>query len=254
MRIAIVEDEKPISDDLANTIQRIAPQSQIVKVLHTVEDALEYFTQEPEIDLIFSDIQLSDGLSFLIYEKTAHNIPIIFCTAYNEYALEAFNTAGIAYLLKPFSRESVEKALAKYQSLKTNRPSSITPDYAGLIKQVQLASARKTRAVIIRQGDKIIPLAEDLIALFFIEHENVYAYSFDQKKFLISESLDDLEIIFAPGFFRVNRQFLVSRSAVRDAAHSFNRRVTVNLTLPFERSIEVGKVKVTAFIQWLAGH
>jgi two-component system, LytTR family, response regulator LytT len=253
MRIAIIEDEKPISDDLASTIQRIAPESQIVKVLHTVEDAIEYFIHNPEIDLIFSDIQLSDGLSFLIYEKTAHDIPIIFCTAYNEYALEAFNTAGIAYLLKPFSRDSVEKALAKYRSLQTNR-SDIRPDYVGLIKQVQNASSRKSRAVIIRQGDKIIPLAEDLIALFFIEHENVYAYSFDKKKFLISESLDDLELIFAPSFFRVNRQFLVSRSAVRDAAHSFNRRVTVNLTFPFERSIEVGKVKVTAFIQWLAGY
>ncbi len=118
MKIVIIEDEKPTARDLAKTITAIEPDAEIVKLLNSVEEAIEYLSSN-SVDLIFSDIQLCDGLSFKIFEEVENHAPIIFCTAFNEYALEAFKSAGIDYLLKPFSKATVAKALEKYQKLKS---------------------------------------------------------------------------------------------------------------------------------------
>jgi two-component system, LytTR family, response regulator LytT len=253
MKIVIVEDEKPTAKDLAQTIIGIEPNTEIVKMIHSVEDGIEYFQSNPPIDLIFSDIQLGDGLSFKIYESVNNHAPIIFCTAFNEYALEAFKTAGIDYLLKPFSKATVTKALEKYQKLKTTlaKPS---PDFSNLLKELEKSIYKKSPSVVIYQGDKIIPLDGASVALFFIENENTYAYTFDQKKFLVNEKMDKLESTFSQNFFRANRQFLINRKAVKDAAHSFNRKISVNLTVPFKEEIQIGKLKVTEFLEWLAEH
>jgi len=253
MKIVIVEDEKWIAKDLAQTITSIEPSAEIIKILHSVEDAINYFQANPKSDLIFSDIELGDGLSFQIYEKIPNHPPIIFCTAFNEYALEAFKTAGIDYLLKPFSKSSVTKALEKYQKLKNTFATPAT-DFNAIINLLGKTIQPKSQSVVVYQGDKIIPIEGSQVALFFVENENIYAYTFDQKKFLVSEKMEALELTFSPSFFRANRQFLVNRKAVKDAANSFNRKITVNLILPFKEPIQVGKLKVTEFLEWLKSH
>jgi two-component system, LytTR family, response regulator LytT len=252
MKIIIIEDEKLTAKDLAKTIKGIEPDIEIVALLHSVEEAIDFFQSKPELDLIFSDIELGDGLSFEIFEKTQNRIPIIFCTAFNEYALEAFKTVGIDYLLKPFSKATVEKALEKYHSLKEKLApqNDALPNLMSLLKN-QLFPA-KTPSVIMQQGNKIIPLEGDKIALFYIEDNTVFAYTFDQKRHLLSHKLDALEYTFSPTFFRANRQFLVNRKAIKDASHYFNRKIVINLSLPFNEQIIVGKLKVTAFLDWLA--
>jgi two-component system, LytTR family, response regulator LytT len=253
MKIVIVEDEKLIAKDLAQTITTIEPDAEIVKMLHSVEEAINYFKTKPTIDLIFSDIQLGDGLSFKIYETVSNHPPIIFCTAFNEYALEAFKAVGIDYLLKPFSKATVTMALEKYQKLKTTftKPS---PDFTELLKELSKNIHQKKQSVVIFQGDKIIPLEGNHVALFFVENENTYAYTFDQKKLLVNEKMEALEMTFSPTFFRANRQFLVNRKAVKDAANSFNRKITVNLNVSFKEPIQIGKLKVTEFLEWLKSH
>ena len=254
MKIVIIEDEKLTAKDLAKTIKGIDLDVEIVALLHSVEEAIVYFKTKPELDLIFSDIELGDGLSFEIFEKINNRIPIIFCTAYNEYALEAFKTVGIDYLLKPFSKITVEKSLEKYHSLKerlTSQEDTI-PNLMSLLKN-QLFPI-KTPSVIMQQGDKIIPLDGDKIAFFYIEDDYVFAYTFDQKSHILSQKLDVLEKTFSPSFFRANRQFLINRKAVKDASHSFNRKIEVNLLFPFKEQIIVGKLKVTAFLDWLASN
>jgi two-component system, LytTR family, response regulator LytT len=252
MKIAIIEDEKPTAKDLAKTITGIEPDAEIVKLLHSVEEAVEYLSSN-SVDLIFSDIQLGDGLSFKIFEEVDNHAPVIFCTAFNEYALEAFKSAGIDYLLKPFSKTTVAKALEKYHKLKSTfaKPSQ---DFAQLLKEIERNITKKGSSIVIRQGDKIIPLDSASVALFFVENENTYAYTFEQKKFLVSEKLELLESTFAPNFFRANRQFLINRKAVKDAAQSFNRKIVVNLLVPFKEPIEIGKLKTREFMEWLARH
>jgi two-component system response regulator LytT len=253
MKIVIVEDEKPIAKDLAQTIIAVEPDAEIVKILYSVEEAINYFKTNPSIDLIFSDIELGDGLSFKIYETVTNHPPIIFCTAFNEYALDAFKAAGIDYLLKPFSKTTVAKALEKYLRLKTTFAIH-SSGFSELLVELGKNIHRKNQSIVLYQGDKIIPLEGNHIALFFVENENTYAYTFDQKKLLVNEKMETLEMTFSPNFFRANRQFLINRKAVKDAATSFNRKITVNLNVSFKDSIQVGKLKVTDFLDWLKNH
>jgi two-component system, LytTR family, response regulator LytT len=254
MKIVIIEDEKWTAKDLSKTITSLDEDAEIVAILASVEEAVAYLKDNKDIDLIFSDIQLGDGLSFDIFETIDNKTPIIFCTAFNEYALKAFDTLGIDYLLKPFTKKTVGKALEKYQQLIGKfSPAQPQEDYSSVMNLLKnQLNIGKTPSVIMQQGDKIIPLDGATIALFYIEDDYVFAHTFDQKRHLLSQKLDGLEKTFYPTFFRVNRQFLVSRKAIKDASHFFNRKILVNLTFPFKEQIIVGKLKVTAFLEWLA--
>ncbi len=254
MKIVIIEDEKLTAKDLARTILAIEPDIEIVSMLHSVEDGMAFFKNKTQIDLIFSDIELGDGLSFEIFEKLQIQTPIIFCTAYDQYALEAFKTVGIDYLLKPFSKNTVEKALEKFQRIKSNLTpvaNNTVPNLLDLLKNQLFPT--KTPSVIIQHGDKIIPLDTSSVAIFYIDDTAVFAYTFDGKKHILSQKLDGLEQSMGKAFFRANRQYLVNRKAVKDASHYFNRKIVVNLTIAFEEQIIIGKLKTTAFIDWLAG-
>jgi two-component system response regulator LytT len=251
MKIVIIEDEKLTAKDLARTITDIEPDAEIVAILHSVEDALDYFKQAHTVDLIFSDIELGDGLSFDIFAKIDNQTPIIFCTAYQQYSLAAFQTLGIDYILKPFSKTSIEKTLTKYRLLKDNFKQPNT-DLHSLFNSLKGNLYGASPSVIVHQGDKIIPIKGSEIALFFIENDCTFAYTFDQKKHLVNQKMELLENTFQQTFFRANRQFLINRKAVKDASQYFNRKMVANLTLPFQEQIMIGKLKTTEFIKWLA--
>ncbi len=255
MKIIIIEDEKHIATDLVNTLKAVGSDIEIVEVLNSVATAVSFFNNKIEADLIFSDIQLGDGLSFEIYEQLNINIPIIFCTAYNEYALEAFKTNGIDYVLKPFSRKTIRLALEKYEQLKTQFE---TPknDYAALMQlitqQNQNTPPTKPKSIIVKKGEHYIPIDFNQIALFYVEDSYTFAHTFEKKRYLVSQKLEQLETDTGNNFYRANRQFLVNRKAIKDAVQYFNRKLLINLTFPFKEQITVGKLKVTDFLSWLA--
>lgn len=250
MKVVIIEDEKPTARDLKRTLLALDPDMEVTTLLHSVGEALAYFRSHQEPDLIFSDIQLGDGLCFDLFRKLNTGVPVIFCTAYDAYLQEAFQVSGIDYILKPYSKASLEKTLWKYQALK-NRFAGRRDDFrSGTgIEESRLYPSK--HAVIVHQRNKIIPLEVSAIALFYIESGYTYAYTFVQEKFLMNETLEELEHHLAPSFFRANRQFLISRKAVKDATHFFNRKILVNLTIPFKPQILIGKLKATSFIHWL---
>ena len=251
MKIVIIEDEVLVAKDLVRTICQINPQVEIKSFIETVEDGIDFFRNNQDIDLIFSDIQLGDGLSFEIFDKSKNQIPVIFCTAFNQYAIDAFNTIGIDYILKPITKSSVEKALSKYETIKNNFNTLSQPlDKLLDTFKTQLLPS-KIPSVIIHQGDRIIPLDGDRIALFFIENGIVFAYTFDQKKIMVNKKLEALEDQYRLFFFRANRQILINRKAVKEATQYFHRKIMVKLTLPFPSDIIVGKEKVTEFLDWL---
>ena len=250
MKILIIEDEMLTAKDLAKTLLGIDSQIEIVKMVHSIEEAINYFKTKQEIDLIFSDIELGDGLSFEIFEKLKITIPIIFCTAYNQYALEAFKTVGIDYILKPFSKQTIENTLLKFQNLK-EKLSNSNEQYSRLLDILKQKINPQSHSIIIHQGDKIIPLNINDIALFYIEDESIFAYTFDGKKNNLSQSMDNLEKQFRMDFFRANRQFLINRKAIKDASFYFNRKILINLNITFKEQIIVGKLKTSAFSNWL---
>jgi len=250
MKILIVEDEQYTAKDLQRSLLNIDARIEIVSIIPSVEDGIAFFKTAPAVDLIFSDIQLGDGLSFTIYESEKVQIPIIYCTAYDEYALKAFKTLGIDYILKPFSQESVKLALDKFSLIRGDQEEKIDNQSKlfSLLKQ-QLAPAPKS--ILIRQGDKISPLAVDKVAVFYIHHDTVFAYTFKGQRHAISQKLNALEDLFTVAFFRTSRQHLVHRKAIKEAAHYFNRKLKVSLTIDFSEEIIVGKLKVTSFLEWM---
>jgi two-component system, LytTR family, response regulator LytT len=250
MRIVIIEDEKITADDLAGTIASVEPQAEIVKVLNSVETAVEYFKKHESPDLVFSDVQLGDGLSFEIFKNVRVSAPIIFCTAYDEYALNAFKTNGIDYILKPFTSKSITESLDKYHSLRQTF-SGGELQYKEIIEILANRDSNKPSALLVNYKDKIIPVRLEDIALFYIEYEMTFLLTFDKKDYSINKNLEELEQLCGKGFFRVNRQCLLNRKSVIDASHYFSRKLSVNVSVPFKDKIIVSKEKTPQFLDWL---
>lgn len=253
MNIVIIEDERPIAEDLSKIIVSVADGTFIKATIQSVEDGVEYFSKSPQVDLIFSDIQLGDGLSFDIFKQTDNHIPIVFCTAFNDYALQAFETMGIDYIVKPFSEEKVANAINKYRLLK--QPQVKLPDINEVLRAIKTNMPPQSMpSVILHQGDKIIPLSGDDIALFCFRQRTVFAYTFKGKEFPINQKLDSLETKFTPFFYRTNRQYLVNRKAIESASQHFHRKIRISLKIPYQETILVGKENVTHFLNWLMEH
>lgn len=249
MNIVIIEDEKPLADYLSKILLDTVLDAVIKQVIPSVEEGVAYLSGAKDIDLIFSDIQLGDGLSFEIFEEMASTIPVVFCTAYDQYTLKAFDTMGIHYIIKPFSADDIARAIQKFKALK---PATVPNDLSTLIHQLKANTAPAAMpSVIIHQADKIIPLSGNDIALFYIENNIVYGYTFNGKKWPLNQKLDALEEKFLPFFYRANRQFLVNRKAVQSASQHFHRKIALVLTIDFPETILVGKEKVTDFVEWL---
>ena len=250
MNILIIEDEKHTANDLKRTIFEVQPSAEIIGIIGSVEKGIAFLRENQGIDLIFSDIQLLDGLSFEIFQAVNNATPVIFCTAYDQFALQAFQTYGIDYILKPFDEESVKRALDKFKTLKGE---SAPADFSAITEAIkeQLFPKNTPSSILIHQGDKMIPLPVEDIALFFIKDDMVSALTFQGKRYFVDKKLDSLEKSLSPTFFRANRQQLIHRKAVKEASQYFHRKLMVNLTIPFDDEVVVGKLKVTAFKEWL---
>jgi len=249
MKILIIEDEKITADDLAHSIKTIRPNFEIIKSTTSIKDTIAFLKTEPALDLIFSDIQLSDGLSFDIFKKVEAIVPVIFCTAYDQYALNAFEVNGIAYILKPFTTEAIEKAIEKFEKLTSQKDDKLARLFQFMEKNKVEAT---NQSVLIYQGEKIIPVSFDNIALAYLKNGAVKIRTFDHQIFTASETLEELSKMPHLDFFRVNRQYLVHRKAIKNAAKYFNRKLVLHLNFPFEEKIIISKEKANRFLSWLA--
>lgn len=237
MKIVIIEDEPLTSKDLAACIRAVEPAVEIVANLASVGEANAWFRRNELPDLIFSDIQLGDGTSFAVFDRLIRVVPVIFCTAYDEYALEAFGAAGIDYIMKPFTEGTVRVAMEKYKALRG---------------ALGTKGEKGVGAILVHHKEKILPVKVDAIALFYLGKEIVRLVGFDGKVYMVNKSLEELEGLAGAGFFRVNRQFLVNRAAIKDVSQYFGRKLLVNLSLAFEEKITVGRLKVPQFLEWLS--
>ena len=253
MKIVIIEDEELTAANLAETIVAVVPEAKITAILYSVHSAIAWFRENERPDLIFSDIQLGDGLCFEIFKAASVNAPVIFCTAYDEYALKAFDANGIKYILKPFDRSIIGEAIKKYYTLKD----SFTTNIGNLERVIRLIEEKKKKpkvSVLVYRQDKIIPIRFEDIAIFYIDLEITRLITFDQKAYTINKTLEKVEEISPGDFFRVNRQFLVNQKAIREASQYFGRKLSLTLNIPFTAKITVSKSKVPEFLNWLSGH
>jgi DNA-binding LytR/AlgR family response regulator len=255
MNILIIEDEPLSAEDLADTIRQIDPEISIAAMLQSVQESIGYLQLNPEIDLIFSDIQLGDGLSFQIFSAIRPVQPVIFCTAFDAYALEAFRNNGLDYILKPFDKDTVAAAIHKYRHWKDYFAGGQTgngaqPDYSAFIDQLGVQKPGYT-SILVYQKDRILPVSMQDIALFYIDLEVTRLVSFDKKRHIVTHTLDQLEKMCGKYFFRANRQYLLNRKAVAGASQHIPRKYLVDLTIDFPETIVVGKTRTSSFLDWL---
>ncbi len=249
MKIVIIEDEPMMAHDLAADLAALRPTWQVVAVLASVKQAMEWLRGNHPVDLIFSDIQLGDGTCFDAFAQVKPAMPVVFCTAYDQYAIQAFQANGIGYLLKPYGRESLRAVVEKYEML---RPP--TPDWSALISLMQPpVEQQQARRLLVHHKDKIIPVDIAEVALFFLHHETTMLLRFDGQRFPLQQSLGEVEAMAGPDFFRVSRQHLVQRNAIKEAVQYFARKLLLSLNLQFEEELTISKEKVPVFLEWLAG-
>jgi len=255
MKVLIIEDEYPAAERLGKLLHKADEKIQIVDILDSVSGALKWFQQNLAPDLIFSDIQLSDGLCFEIYDKVIVNSPIIFTTSYDEYAIRAFKVKSIDYLLKPIKFEELVQAINKYQSLKSELPvaeNSIKIDH--LLDSLYHTGKQYKKRFLVKTGEQLIPVSDDEIAYFYTAMELVYLFHKSGKKYVVDYTLEQLEQLVDPGsFYRPNRQFILNLSAVRKIHTYFNGRLKLEVDPVHKEEVIVSKGKVKGFKNWMEG-
>jgi len=250
MRAIIVEDEMLAARNLQAILNELG-NVQVIAVLDSITETVEWFSCNPQPDLMFLDIHLADGSAFEIFDRTEIRCPVIFTTAYDEYALKAFKVNSIDYLLKPIDMVAVQRALKKLQGL------TVTDNMQEVVNKLMASfratSTWKTHFLVPAKGDKLIPVQASDIAFFYIDNGLVKAVTFDEKSFRFEHTLDELAEMLDPNtFFRANRQFIISRKAIKDIDLWFNNRLSVNLKIPVPEKILISKARISEFKNWFS--
>ncbi len=252
MNVLIIEDEKAAATRLINQVKGIRPGYTILGCLDSIESTIDWFNRHPQPELIFLDIQLSDGISFEIFEKVKVNVPVIFTTAFDSYAIKAFELNSIDYLLKPINIEKLSQALQKFESNQGLFANGIHGK--ALLNQLSsFISGKepyKTR-FLIPQHDGYIPVMAYDIAYFHSNNKYVTITTRDNMKYVFRYSLDKLEQELDPvTFWRANRSFIVSDTAIKKAHNYFNYKIKLEITPPSDKDIIISRNKVAEFKEW----
>jgi DNA-binding LytR/AlgR family response regulator len=254
MKAVIIEDEKLIAAEMQDTIQAVAADIEVLEVLPSLKAAKKWFLNNAAPDLLFMDIKLSDGLSFELLEEFSLDCPVIFCTAYEEYAIRAFKVNGVDYLLKPVQESELKKAVDKVRGLKTAQP--VMP--ANLQQLVtyftnpNVARQQYKERFIINSNNKWTPVEAKDIAVFYKDNLN-YIYTFSGEKHIYDfTALDDIEELLDPAvFFRANRQAIIHINAVQTVKPFGNQKLMVQVKPPLKMDIDISREKAPLFKKWM---
>lgn len=245
----IIEDERLAMQDLIKNLSEVSPDVRIAATLSSVRESIEYLSQAPEADIIFSDVQLPDGLSFEIFNYTSVDIPIIFITGYDEFIMNAFEYNGIDYLLKPVSKEELSKAIMKYKMLEKH----FRTGNKQVEKLVQQFTDKKKSRLLVRKGLENISLRLDDIVLFYTENKIVYVADNTGRKYLADKNLTDLEEELDNNlFFRANRQYIININYVKGFKAYEKVKLQVDLSVPeLNHCIIISQETAPAFRKWM---
>lgn len=249
MKVVIIEDEIVAAQTLSRLITDVRSDMEIVATLQTVEDSVEWFQSNPMPELVFMDIHLADGSSFEIFKHVELKCSIIFTTAYNEYALEAFEVNSIDYLLKPINKKRLVQALDKFENF------SYKKDNSGLIADLVTAINEKQNHhkthFLIPHKDKLMPLNISDIAYIVAEYKVARVVTFNKQSYSLDYSLDELMKNLDPSqFYRINRQYIISHKAIKDISIWFTGKLSVNLSIEAPERILASRARVSDFKAW----
>lgn len=251
MKVLIIEDEVMAAERLEGLILHAFPGTEICARLESVSKAVAWFRENKAPDLAFFDIQLADGLSFEIFEKTRVHCPVIFTTAYDEYALKAFKVNSIDYLLKPIDEEELSTAIDKFRMLQAGQdaPAPAAPDMGQVLK---LLTRQYKSRFLVKVGEHIKSIPVEEIICFYSMAKAAYIQTIENRHYVMDHSLEQIEELVDPAmFFRVNRKFIIAINAIADIISFTNSRLKIRLSHPSEEEIIVAREKVKEFKAWL---
>ena len=250
MKVVIIEDEAPAFRRLQKILDEIDPTIEIIEVIDSVEDAVKYLKHHHLPELIFMDIQLSDGISFEIFDQVSVTCPVIFTTAFDDYVLRAFKVNSIDYLLKPIKREDLESSLAKFRSLAHQYAPNPT-DYTEVLRQIRQDQKKYKQRFLIRQGEKMISVGIDEIAYFQLRNGVVSLHTWQQRSFILDFNLDEiLQQVNPQVFFRANRQFIVHVQAIQ-VAHKYHKgKILLEVQPEPSEQVIISAERAAEFKQW----
>ena len=256
MLTVIIEDEYPAAERLKELIQLVAPELKVVATLGSVSMADQWFTRHPSPDLIFSDIQLSDGLAFETLERNNIKAPIIFTTSFDHYAIRAFKLYGIDYLLKPIKQSELRTAIEKYQSLKTDF--SFHESFSHLQSLIETLKPQNKPSYkerfLIKHHEQLIAIDIGDIAYFYTVNDMTLLQKRKGDQYLVDFTLEELEKTLDPSlFFRLNRQLIAHKKAIQAVRLHFNKRLKIELSPTLKEDIIISKAKAPVFKRWLEG-
>ncbi|TMI69644.1 MAG: response regulator transcription factor [Bacteroidetes bacterium] len=248
MKVIVIEDEKPAAEKLVKAIQKADLSIEVSAVLGNVKTAVEWLQQNSMPDLLFMDIELSDGLSFKIFEKVNINSPVIFCTAFDEYWQEAFEHNSIDYLLKPVKQEKLQAALNKYDKLKQYFSSS----FQQLLQWQQPAGNGYKKRFLVKRGTDYISVKTEDIAYFYATHKLICMVDNKGQKFILDQSLADIEKQLDPTqFYRVNRKYLLHMNAIKKIKSFPKSKLQLEVEPVIKEDIIISQENVAAFKEWM---
>lgn len=249
MKILIIEDENLAARKLEKMIKDLEPKAEIMACITCIETALEWFEENPEPDLIISDIQLLDGLSFEIFEQVKTKAHVIFTTAFNQYAIDAFQVNAIDYLLKPIQKDKLKISIDKYKS---NQKDSNHFDVSELMKLLKNNQETYKSRFLVKLGQKIRAIPSNKIAYFYTEEKITFLITSERERYPVDFSLEELEKQLNPkDFFRLNRKFIAKFEAVDEIRPYFKGRVVVDLKPKKDEQIVVSSQRTSIFKKWL---
>jgi DNA-binding LytR/AlgR family response regulator len=250
MKLIIIEDELPALRRLSKMLLELMPETEILGSADTIDGAVALFQQHKDAQLALMDIELADGQSFEIFNRIAVHIPIIFTTAYDEFALKAFKVNSIDYLLKPIDPDELKQALEKFKKLQT--PSNTVNLQELLVSFNQKTEANFKQRFLVKMGQKYLSINVSEVAFFNANEKVVYLVTKDQKKYIIDYTLDELEGMVEPkAFFRLNRQYLSKIDAIVNISSYFNGKLKIQLNPNVVDEVLVSRERASEFKQWL---
>lgn len=251
MKVVIVEDEITASENLTFLLEELEPNLEVLKVLDSVDAAVAYFSEGTDAELVFMDIHLADGISFEIFERATITAPIIFTTAYDQYALKAFKVNSIDYLLKPIIEEELEAALDKFKQASKGSVMDDTQINAILGLMQSKGNNYKT-TYLVHHKDGMVPIKTKDIAFFYIDTGVVKAVTHANKPYIIEKKLEDIAAELDPQLFkRVNRQYVVQKDAIANLKYYFNGKLVLQTEPPAKERIVISKANATEFKSWV---
>ncbi len=253
MKIVIIEDNIVLQKELHQMLIKIDPSVNIVQLIRSVDQAVKWFTTNTPVDLIFLDIQLSDGMCFEIFENVKINCPVIFTTAFNDYAIKAFELNSIDYLVKPLSEEKLKRSIDKFKNLKnTFLQDEFYSNLQNTLKIFNQGSSTYKNRLLVYKGEQLIAVNTKDIAYIYSEEKVTFLITSDALRYIINGSLDSLEKQLDPiQFYRANRQFLITINSIKNILSDFNYKLRVDVSPPAQQPIIVSREKVSGFKEWL---